>query len=578
MRKIKSKRITIFKTVYPFIRSDKKSYLAICILQVWAMALSIISPLLYLVLVNNIMIDKKLILLPMVIVGYIIIYLLDTLGVVMKKRSYNKLFLKFNIKIKTQLLIKYTKISIKKYEEYDVGDLKNRIDGDVSSLENFLNSHIIGYLYAIVSAIVITIILFIMNPILAAISIIIVPISFWFVKIMGNKVQKVSEEQRNLQGSYNSFLHSTFQNWKEIKSNNLEKNQNEILQNFRVKLSKLFIKNQIYVYINRTFIDFKDFFITKMNLYFIGGLLIIGGQMDVGILLVFMNYYAQLFSNIGQVTDSILGLKSDTPNIDRVLEILDIKILEKPKIKLESEITLSKLCFKYNDNQKMVLNNINLSVCSNENIGIVGRSGCGKTTLARLIIGIYEPLSGDVIIGGHNIKQISFDSIIHKIGIVLQDPPMFNLTIEDNLRFAKKRATKDELINVCKQANIYDFIEKLPDKFDTIIGEHGIKLSGGQKQRLSIARTLLQNPDIIIFDEATSSLDSENEMAIVKAINELSKGKTIITIAHRLSTLKMCDRIVVLNEGKIMAIDSHENLRGKNEIYDLLFEKQYRLV
>ncbi|MDD4494236.1 MAG: ATP-binding cassette domain-containing protein, partial [Eubacteriales bacterium] len=176
------------------------------------------------------------------------------------------------------------------------------------------------------------------------------------------------------------------------------------------------------------------------------------------------------------------------------------------------------------------------------------------------------------------INRISFESIGQKIGIVLQDPPLFNLTIRENLQFARKSATDEELSIVCEKANILEFISSLPDGFDTIIGERGVKLSGGQKQRLSIARTLLQNPDIIIFDEATSSLDSENEKAIVGAINELSKGKTIITIAHRLSTVLGCDRVIVMDSGKIIAIDTHENLRGKNETYDLLFEKQYSVV
>jgi len=579
MFNLKSQRIDIFKKVYPFLKGERHLYALLGGMKLWALLLSIIGPMLYLVLINRVMIDKQMSLLPLVIMGYIGIYLLQTLGFVINKRIYNKLFAKFNLKIKTQILSIFTKMDVSTYAKYTVGDLKNRIDSDVAVIEKFFNTHILDYFYAVASAIIIAVILLFMNWILALTGLVMVPISFWFVKIMRKRANKVSEQQRKLQGEYESFLHVTFQNWKQIKANNLQESRNEVLQDFRGNLSKLFVKKQIYWYINRAFIAFKDFFITRMNLYFIGGLLIINGRMDVGLLLAFMNYYAQFFNNIASITESLLGLKNDAPSIDRTLEIINIEIHSKPKVKgLGDSISLKKLCFRYQDEQPVVLNNVSFSVNPKEHIAIVGRSGCGKTTLSKLIMGLYEPLSGTICIGDTDINTISFESIGRKIGIVLQNPSLFNLTIRENLQFAKKQASDDELMCVCKKANIYDFIDALPKRFDTIIGERGIKLSGGQKQRLSIARTLLQNPDIIIFDEATNSLDSENEKAIVGAINELSKGKTVITIAHRLSTILDCDRVVIMDSGKVTAIDTHENLRGKNELYDLLFEQQYSFL
>ena len=555
MFNLKSQRIDIFKKVYPFIKGERHLYALLGGMKLWALLLSIIGPMLYLVLINRVMIDKQMSLLPLVIMGYIGIYLLQTLGIVINKRIYNKLFVKFNLKIKTQILSIFTKMDVSTYAKYTVGDLKNRIDSDVAVIEKFFNTHILDYFYAVASAIIIAVILLFMNWILALTGLVMVPISFWFVKIMRKRANKVSEQQRKLQGEYESFLHVTFQNWKQIKANNLQESRNEVLQDFRGNLSKLFVKKQIYWYINRAFIAFKDFFITRMNLYFIGGLLIINGRMDVGLLLAFMNYYAQFFNNIASITESLLGLKNDAPSIDRTLEIINIEIHSKPKVKgLGDSISLKNLCFRYQDEQPIVLDNVSFSVNPKEHIAIVGRSGCGKTTLSKLIMGLYEPLSGTICIGDTDINTISFESIGRKIGIVLQNPPLFNLTIRENLQFAKKQASDDELMSVCKKANIYDFVDSLPKRFDTIIGERGIKLSGGQKQRLSIARTLLQNPDIIIFDEATNSLDSENEKAIVGAINELLKGKTVITIAHRLSTILDCDRVVIMDSGKVTAV------------------------
>lgn len=579
MHKLKNQRFEIFRKVYPFIKKDKTLYFALGLIKIWNLILSLLGPALYLVLINDIMIDKRISLLPLVIGGYIGIYLLQTLGTVFNKRFYNNLFLKFNLKIKTKILSIYSRLNVKAYEKYNVGDLKNRIDSDIGVVEKFFNVHFLDYFYAIANVTIISIILLFMNWILALTSFVMVPLSFWFVKVMGKHAQKVSEKQREMQGEYESFLHETYQNWKQIKANNLEESRNDEFQTYRGKLSKLFVKNQIYWFINRAFIAFKDFFITRMNLYFIGGLLIINGQMDVGLLLAFMNYYGQFFSNISIITDSMLGLKNDIPSINRVLEIINTDIIEKPQIKkLDDNISINNLDFRYYKEQPLVLNDITLSVASKEHIAIVGRSGCGKTTLAKLMMGLYEPLSGRVCFGNIDINKIAFESIGQKIGIVLQDPPLFNLTIRENLQFAKKSATDEELSTVCEKANILDFIRGLPDGFNTVIGERGIKFSGGQKQRLSIARTLLQNPDIIIFDEATSSLDSENEKAIVDAIKELSSGKTVITIAHRLSTILGCDRVVVMDNGKILAIDTHENLHNKNQTYDLLFNKQYQTI
>lgn len=578
MFKIDAQRLSIFKNVYPFIKKEKHLYFILGGLKIWTLLLSLIGPMLYMVLINNVMIGKKLELLLPVLLGYIGIYLLQTLGTVMNKRVYNKLFLKFNVRIKTRILEIFTKMNVAQYASYKTGDLKNRIDADISVVEGFFNTHILNFFYALISAVVIGFILLSMNWLLALTSFVMVPVSFWFVKIMGKRAQTVSEKQRELQGEYESFLHGSFQNWRQIKSNNLEQNRDQVFQNYRQGLSRLFVKNQIYWFINRGFIAFKDLFITKMNLYFIGGLLIIRGQMNVGVLLAFMSYYAQFFGNISSITDSVLGLKNDAPSIERVLQIINTDLPEKPQLRnLRDDIHIRNLSFRYYAGQPLVLNHIDLSIAPNEHIAVVGRSGSGKTTFAKLLIGLYQPLEGTVCLGDSDINQIGFESVSRKIGIVLQEPPLFNLTIRENLQLAKKHARDEEFIIACQKANIFDFIDGLPDKFDTVIGERGVKLSGGQKQRLSIARTLLQNPDIIIFDEATSSLDSENEKAIVSAIAELSKGKTVITIAHRLSTILGCSRVVVLDKGKISAVGTHKALRGRSEIYDLLFEKQYTL-
>ncbi len=522
------------------------------------------------------MISGNIDLLWIVILGYALLYLLQTLVIARNKMTYNHLFTKYKLLLKKKILHIYTRIHIKEYEAYNVGDLRMRLEQDVAVTEQFFNLHILEYAYAVASTITVAFVLLFLNPILACVGFVMVPVSFWFTKFMDKKLRIVNEEYRKISGSSDSFIFSCFTNWKEIKGYNLEEMHTKIYKGYKEQLSRLFMKKQIYWYANRTFISFKDFFITRMNLYFIGGVLIMAGQMEVGVLLVFMEYYAHLFTNIMQITDSNLKLQDDIPSLNRVLEILDKTVVEKRKVKdLEGTISIQNVSFQYYEEQEPVLKNLNLDIMPQEHIAIVGHSGCGKTTLAKLLVGLYSPQEGSIYIGKDDINALSLESIGKKIGVVMQDPPMFNLTIRENLEFACRNVEDEVYMKACKEANIYDFIESLEKGLGTIIGERGIKLSGGQRQRLSIVRAILKNSDIIIFDESTSSLDSENEKAILTSIRELSKGKTIITIAHRLSTILSCDRVVVMDKGEIVAIGKHQDLRGKNEVYDVLFEKQH---
>lgn len=574
MFRIKSERIAIYKRIYPFLKNQKPLYITLAGLKVFGLVLSLISPIFYMMLINDVMVEGKLNMLIWVVAGYVGIYLLQSLSIVLNKITYNTLFIKFNLKLRTTLISRLGHMKTADIEKYDTGDIKNRVEGDAGIFEKFLMSHCLDYIYAISSAVVIVVILLYLNWILALFGFVMVPLSFWFAKFMSKKAGKVSNEYRENYGKYEGFLHSAIQNWKEIKANNLEKHEVNLLSKHWSTLSKLFVKNQIYWYINRSFVAFKDFFITKMNLYFLGGLLIIYGRFQVAPLLVFMSYYEQFFGNISTITDLIIGLRNDKPSIDRVLEILDYNELKRESaIGLSNEIAIENVSFHYPKSDAVVINKVCLNVFPKEHIAIVGRSGCGKSTLAKLILGVYEPNQGQVRLGQRDIQEIE---IGHKIGIVMQEPVLFNLSIRENLRFAKRSALQEELDDACEKADILDFIRDLPEQYETVIGERGIKLSGGQKQRLAIARAILFNPDIIIFDEATSSLDQESEKAILNAIKHLSQGKTVVTIAHRLSSILDANRVAVMDEGKIVAIGTHKSLMGNNIVYDLLFQKQHK--
>lgn len=576
MKKKVYKRLEIFKLVYPFISFDKKSYFMLGFLQIFTLVLSIFPPCLYSILINQIMIDRQINKLLYIVFGYILVYIFQSIVIIINKFLSNKIFSKLCLKIRKKILHNYMKIDVSVYESYDPADLKNRIENDVTTIQSFLYSQVLNFIYLIVYSIVICIIFFSLNAILAIIGLIMVPISFIFVRFLGKKISMLSEKQRELQSEYESFLHETFQNWKEVKLYNLENDRNKIYEKYKLKMSKLFVSKHKYWFINRSFISFKDFFITKMNLYFVGGLLIINNSLNVGVLLAFMNYYSQFFSNIDNISNLFVEFKNTLPNIERVLEILNMDIPKKKRVKISSNnIILKNIDFRYKE--KYIFKNLNLNINSYEHIAIVGKSGVGKTTLSKLITGIVKPEKGVILIGNFDINLLSSESIAQKIGIVSQNPFMLNISIKENLLLGNKQVSDETLMNICKKVNMYDYIKSLPNGFDTIIGEKGLKLSGGQKQRLSIARVLIKDPDIIIFDEATSSLDSENESLVIDTIKKLSKEKTLITISHRLSAILICNKIIVIEDGSVAKVGTHKELYHENRIYNMLFEGQYNL-
>lgn len=452
MNKIIFDRINIIKKLYRYFKPYHLLYCCLAILKTISLVLSLIVPVFFMLLINDVMVEGNLMRLPWVVMGYLGVFLLQTLITVFNKIVYNRIFIKFNLKLRMTLLSKFGKMKTEAYEGYDAGDIKNRIEGDAGLLEKFFITHCLNFVFAIISSLVIVVIMLRINWFLAIFSFIMVPFSFLFAKFMSKKSSKVSDDYRENYGKYESFLHSTIQNWKEIKANSLEPNQEDILADYWEILSKLFVKNQVYWYINRAFIAFKDFFITKMNLYFLGGILIIFGRMEVALLLTFMNYYEQFFSSISSISDSIVGFKNDKPLIERIVEILDFEEpLKQPQKKFVSEIKLEKLFFKYPKKQQEVLKGVSLLISRNEHIAIVGRSGCGKSTLIKIILGMYEPTKGRILFDGTNIKEIS---IKPKIGVIMQEPYMFNLSIKENLKFAKRTASDDEIDAVCKKANI----------------------------------------------------------------------------------------------------------------------------
>ena len=288
----------------------------------------------------------------------------------------------------------------------------------------------------------------------------------------------------------------------------------------------------------------------------------------------------RLNDHIEQTAHLIGEIISIKASIDDALELLyqPFEITNAPnakKLKLkDNSICFKNVSFQYSKD-KPLFNNLNLSIKPNEKVGLVGLSGSGKSTLIKLILRSYNLNKGKILISNQDISKTTLFSLHQNISLISQEPCLFNRSIMDNLKFANKNATFDDIINACKLAHIHDTIEKMPLSYDSIIGERGVKLSGGERQRISIAQSILKNTPILILDEATSALDSDSELAIEKALSNIMKNKTVIAIAHRLSTLKNMDRIIVLDNGKIIEEGTiKELLKNKDGTFYHLYKLQ----
>ena len=351
----------------------------------------------------------------------------------------------------------------------------------------------------------------------------------------------------------------------------LEKNITEQNEK-RFEMAKI---NMIYKYIIETLKSVFELGLIALLIY-----LVQNNNVSIAIAIALFNYKSGIMTIVMEKVSNLLELaKEFNISCDRVFSILDEKTFEKEKFgkkhltKIDGNIEFKNVSFEYIQGKK-VLENLNLKINSGEMIGFVGKSGAGKTTIFNLLCKIYSINSGQILIENENINELDEDSIRGNITIISQNPYIFNLSIRDNLKLVKEDMKEEEMIEACKIACLDEFIQNLPNKYDTIVGESGVILSGGQKQRLAIARALIKQTKIILFDEATSNLDNETQAEIQKAILNLKDKYTILIIAHRLSTVINCDKIMVIENGKIIDQGRHEELLNRNEVYQNLYHTE----
>lgn len=464
------------------------------------------------------------------------------------------------------------KLSNTYYSNTKVGQIMGRITNDLFDVTEFAHHCPEEFFIAIIKTVISFVILARINFLLTVIIFIFVPIMIGVCMTLNFRMRGAFRKQRNQIGELNARIEDSLLGQKVVKAFTNEEMENRKFE--RDNGQFLDIKKETYKYMAlfQTTVKLFDGIMYLAVLVF-GALFMIKGQIAAGDLVAYMLYVTTLIATIRRIIEFAEQFQRGITGIERFLQIVDadIEIFDEPGAKEmgipKGEIRFENVDFEYPDDKNTVLQGLNLQIHAGEKVAIVGPSGGGKTTLCNLIPRFYDVTHGQITIDGENIKSFTLKSLRQNIGMVQQDVYLFSGTVYENIVYGRPDASKEEVMEAAKQAGAHDFIMELKDGYDTYIGERGVKLSGGQKQRISIARVFLKNPAIIILDEATSALDNESEFAVAKSLAKLSEGRTTLTIAHRLSSIKNSDRILVLTDEGIKEEGNHEKLLEKKGIY-----------
>ena len=484
--------------------------------------------------------------------------------------------------IQTDMLSSFIKADTELIENKHSGKYVSNLNYDVSQITHMLSSSLLNIFKDSLTLIGLLTVMFIQNWRLSLIAIIMIPLASITAKKLGKRISKVTTEAQERSGDLNKYLIDLFKNHKIIKIFQRENFESERSENFVNKLKEKQIKI-FTVVIRATPIMEVLTGIMIAILIFYSGKLIMTGQLSINNFFSFLAAMMLAYQPVRSLATINIGIGQGLSAGKRILPIIDMKVRisknenEKTLLLNNGSIKFKNVSFNYLSNtENKVLKNINIEINGEKMTALVGHSGSGKSTMLNLIPRIYDPVNGSILIDEEDIKDINLVSLRNQISIVDQNTTLFDDTVLNNIKYAKPTASKEEIIKASELAMCSDFINNLENGFDTTIGENGVKLSGGEKQRLSIARAFLKDSKIILLDEATSSLDSETEEKIQKAIDKLTSNKTTVVIAHRLSTILNSDRIYVLDKGSVVAEGKHDQLLNSSDIYKNFYNKQIK--
>ncbi len=574
--------MNVLKRLFSYVRPYWKTLVVVALLLLLRTGLNLLPPLIQKQVVDQVIGERdlsQLALLTGVLVGVHALTQVVDFGDLYLRHAVGERFI-FDLRVR--IYDHLQQLSLSFFETTSTGELMSRVTNDVNALEQFVTHGVALTAVDLLRLLGASAVLLALDWQLALVVLIPLPLMAIGLWIFNHRARPIYRRVRDRLGDINASLQDKLAGIRVVQA--FEQEEAE-LRRFR-QVSERYYEERV-----RAIRTWSTFFPALHFISALGGALVLGfgawlvvdGRLTLGTLVAFLSYIISFYEPLRRLTEVDNTFQQAIAAGERIFELLDTEseIQDAPGAvaldEIEGDVVFDDVHFRYADGDK-VLHEVSFHIAPGEAVALVGPSGAGKTSIANLLCRFYDPDQGRVLVDGHDLREVKVQSLRQHVAVVLQDTFLFNTSVRENLRYGKPDADEAEMIAAAKAAYAHEFIEQLPEGYDTDIGERGVKLSGGQKQRLALARAILADPRILILDEATSSVDAEAEYLIQRALEEVLKGRTALVIAHRLSTIRDADKIIALEEGHIREVGDHHELLARDGLYSQLYRRQLELA
>ncbi len=572
----------VLRRLFGYVRPYWKTLIVASLLLVLHSGLNLLPPLIQGEVVDRVIetgdLSRLGVMVGVLIVVYLLIHMVDFADLYIRHALGERFIFDLRVRIYAYL----QRLSLSFFERTSTGELMSRVTNDVNALEQFVTHGVALTGLDLLRLLGASAVLLALNWRLALVVLIPLPFMVLGLRYFNRRARPIYRQARDRLGDINARLQDSLAGIRVIQAFGQEEVE---LTHFRA-VSERYYRERV-----RAIRTWSTFFPALRFVAALGGALVLGlgarmviqDRLSLGTLVSFLFYVASFYEPLRRLTEVDNVFQQAIAAGERVFELLD----EEPEVqdapdavaleKIEGDVVFDDVHFRYGGGDE-VLHDVDFHMPPGEMVALVGPSGAGKTSIANLLCRFYDPVHGRVLVDGHDLRSVQIESLRRHVAVVLQDTFLFNTTVCENLRYGKPDAREEEMIAAAKTAYAHEFIEQLPEGYDTEIGERGVRLSGGQKQRLALARAILADPRILILDEATSSVDAEAEYLIQQALEEVMTGRTSLVIAHRWSTSRNADKIIALEEGRIREVGDHRELLARGGLYSQLYQRQLELA